>query len=109
MTDRTPQHPPIPTSTAFKVAPVMYGEKWADFDGVPVFADHDGVRITTLGPDGNPVVSVLQTAEAAMGLAQLLMKAAGTTIHQSVGDDGKPLPAHVRLARYNAAYRKANS
>lgn len=102
----SPQPPSVPTTTAFAIHPVMYGQQWATQDGEPVFADHDGVRITILRPDGTPLASVLQSTDAAIALAQLLIRTAGDTINTAVDDEGKPVSALQKLFMFNDAWGK---
>jgi hypothetical protein len=85
----------------------MFGEVWAEHDGTEYTAEHDGVRISVLGADGNPVASILQTTDAAIALALLIQDTAVKAAANEVDDQGKKLPLGERLARLSAAYQRA--
>lgn len=107
MTDTSPLPPSLPVRRAFAIDPVMYGQEWETQDGRSFIAEYDGVRIQALDVNGAPVVSILQTPEAAIALAIIIQDTAVKAIKASVGDDGKPPTPLERMDRINNAYKIA--
>ncbi|UOK18318.1 membrane protein [Arthrobacter phage BruhMoment] len=96
--------PPSATPPNARVTPLLFGQTWTDPNGKECTADKDTVMLELL-VNGEPVAQFLQSPENSIGLARMLVTAAGNIQARQVGDDGKPANPLERVQKFNHAWK----
>jgi hypothetical protein len=99
---------PLPPSAGAgtEIRPVMAGQSYPGPNGEHTIASDD-VVLVSLFTGGELVCTFTRPPETAIEIALAIQGAAVHIINNQVDDDGRKAPTLERIARINAAYKKA--